>query len=127
MFRSQTDEQLAARHDPAPFERNGIRSDTAEHAYGEWKHAPRVECIPSRNNDPFPRQSHTYPDPDPAWNVARPPVNRVLVAFREVGHSALEYLNGMSVQTYVGAPQTTSDEIDHARRVLTKLKGVYDA
>lgn len=133
MFRSQTDEQLAAKHDPAPYDKNGIRSWTNEHAYGEWVFSPRVECIPSR--DPFPYQGPTGSyHANPGWlgeerltfaprpEFARPPVNRILKAFRTDNRE--RYTLSERAQLWLDTTTIgdfTPAEIDHARKVLTRL------
>lgn len=108
MFRSLTDAQLAARHD-----------------------------LPSRNytctctdEEMDARTSDVCPE------FARPPVNPILVALREweiEPWCALQTLNGYSftydhIDDWCDAwePTTTPAEIEHARKVLTRLAALAE-
>lgn len=88
-----------------------------------------------RNNDPFPRQSHTWPEPDPAWNITQHNApNPVLIEFREVvyglprgrkdayRHEVEWWLRCLAEPASL-APgyRWTFAQIEHARRVLTRL------
>lgn len=151
IFRSQTDEQLAARWDDAPFITDFGRTNMP---IGPREYAPRVECIPSRDRDPFVRTYNgafarhvsaeyaaqtprrytngfneivvTRYSPRPEF--ARPPVNPILVDFREhlgVATLWLEWLDGGFVLEPDGnldaLAESTPAEIEHARKVLTRL------
>jgi hypothetical protein len=149
-FRSQTDEQLAAKWDPYPWLDKQTKS---RYSYPgarissnkPWTFAPRVECIPSR--DPLPYVDNELPSLrlpvgnlgmshfDPRPEYARPPVNRVLVEVRgALANPPTErklyrssvialYLRWLSQVDYDNAADdpATSDEIEHARKVLTRL------
>ena len=132
-MRSLTDEALAARHDPQPFERDGERADEA-HAqpdfepgpFGKmieasrWTFAPRVEMIPGR----------LIWDRD-AENVApgRPPVNPILRIFRVYvatsDLNAAAYAADWLERDLLGRDSIlvgmAAEEIDHARKVLSRL------
>lgn len=149
MFRSLTDEQLAAKHDKRAWRgANGWRflgMPEADEPGVKWPvvFAPRVECIPSRDPRPWHgmtghghwyRSAHRVQGQtfDPRPEYARPPVNRVLAQLRENAvlnetpvedvdiWSALEDTAGdpESAAAYCGV---TVAEIDHARKVLTRL------
>ncbi len=138
-FRSQTDEQLAARWNKEPWvSPNGIRYPYP--ANDTYALAPRVERIPSYYGTTYVDYLHDhdtgYGPPldfdDWAEWVGMPPVNRVLVAFRDALSSG-EYEAVTLTANWVGLIATqggifevecedaTPAEIDHARRVLTRL------
>lgn len=159
MFRSQTDEQLAAKCDPMPTVRHsdGKRGGwdmmpnllPGEHgAFGQLEKLefrPRVECIPSRDPEPYLR---TYNGGSPkritaeyaaqtearyknnfgeiVWTqwaprpeFARPPVNRVLTEVRVDRGSLAAELALLDNPDYTR--NFTPAEINHARKALTRL------
>jgi len=162
MFRSQTDEQLAARHDPEPWiagdngwsDRFAIEADALEvdsrHPAAIFE--PRVECIPSRDPLPYtgwntnrrtkrPEQHDRPNNWAPRPEFARPPVNRILEAYRayldahRIDTYAEYWLFGIaSFDTFGGFREWSNEdhnfhalatathaEIEHARKVLARL------
>lgn len=156
MFRSQTDAQLAAKHDLEPYvTANGTRLSAENYdrlpqpgGAATYTLHPRVECIPSRDYEPWlnPRngdRAHIRRDgwtwaPRPEY--ARPPVNRILAAFREyraiavwdrTSDTAMDWrdydkaaprLEAKSFRLYWGVRKNaTPAEVDHARKVFTRL------
>lgn len=135
MFRSQTDEQLAARWDSSPWDLMGARFRGGIPELG-YVFAPRVECIPSRDPRPF-RDTITWtryaaqngavwpfnwafaPRPE----FARPPVNMFLSSLRRVlsdGAITPQKVVEMYLETLDDHP-ATRDDVKHARKVLTRL------
>lgn len=134
MFRSQTDEQLAAWWDKEPWacyqvvtrdggktwERVEVQRHAEEHE-GDVHFVPRVECIPSRIV-----MSGTW-----ALGMERPPVNPILVAFRnDVNKSGRDTALIQYLAIYARGPQRVGERLrfffgeeatDHARKVLTRL------
>ena len=151
-FRSQTDEQLSARHDPEPYSaHDGSR---AAHAHGfptailtfGVKFDPRPEYIPSRDSAPWAGESEEgapmrYEDErvgDSIWSprpeFARPPVNRILTAFREsveywgMNEAIRRYLgtfDAIEAGRLFGGPNSGDpSQRAHARKVLARLAAV---
>lgn len=132
MFRSQTDEQLAARWDDEPWV-NSAGGQRANEQINEWyEFAPRIECIPSRDPKPYGcDEGHgechrsRIPNPGFSWaprpEFARPPVNGILVAFRHPRAATIwQFLAGLN-QPEIWWPEMTPVEIVHARKVLERL------
>lgn len=90
--------------DPEPWAFQGVRASVRPS--GDWRWAPRRE----------------------QFDV---PVNRVLEAFRGIEAdepgSAAYYLDSMRQNAPLFHRDFTTEEIDHARRVLSKLANVYGA
>jgi len=153
-FRSQTDEQLAARWDTEPWRDLSTGNRAAKPPspilaiVGKWEFAPRVECIPSRDPEPFVR---TYNGTEPKrvtpeyasqtkrryensfgeivvtqWHprpeYARPPVNRVLTKARGWMKDGITTSYGSALwKVNNGGASGTVDEYNHARKVLERL------
>lgn len=139
-FRSQTDMQLAARHDAAPWvDQYGTRWETGRtDPLSSLK--PRVECIPSR--DPLPWQvlgdgwqesiahpseneSRYLPIFEPRPEYARPPVNQLLTAARAAfkeGATAVDVLEDLDGYQ-IGYPGAThlDDYFDTPARESLRL------
>lgn len=138
MFRSQTDEQLAAKHDPKPTFRQGSRMDSP------LRYAPRIDTVPSKDPLPWITKQGNHTDRyrfsenvnnvlefDPRPEFARPPVNRMLFDFRwmhvnqnhntTVSRRAVAWLDSFTGFT----KSYTPEELAHARKVLTRLSNLY--
>lgn len=143
-MRSQTDEQLAARWDDAPWELPETKGRARTRRAAAYEFAPRIECIPSR--DPLPyvdpatgnqldagaAQTERYYGRVMEWaprpEFARPPVNLVLVHFRAQLSPVIPlrlhvrgFLNGI---TRLVSEGFSIAEIEHARKVLMRLARV---
>lgn len=124
--------------DPEPYVANGNRYPVERHrAFGVAKFDPRPEFNVTRDQAPWRepgRHGGRYAEKfgnDDIWNP-RPefdhPVNRILVEFRQGRFASLdwflhEYCHDTDFWVWDGtdAENPTPDEIDHARRVLTRL------
>jgi hypothetical protein len=143
-MRSQTDEMLAARWDPEPFvDRDGNHTRfVSERREGEDDFvsnvlAPRPEYIPSRyitEIDILRMDIGDNPHPDDyvmeredlaeyeAWK--RPPVNPILVEYREDSYPELHRYPAVWLADLIeqrGPRAFTPEQVDHARKVLTRL------
>lgn len=147
-IRSTSDAYLLEHYgyDKEPWENvNGIRSAIRGSAYG-WTFDPRPSCIPSPDPlswirpwdyvNPVERKSvrvFTFQmfkprrwgefEPDP--NFTRTETNPILSAFRESGASDIqEWLDSDLEWLAAGC---TPEQVESARRVLTKLRDVLEA
>ena len=127
-FRSQTDEMLAARFDPEPHvsQIDGSRY-AAVNGPMVTVFDPRPEFIPARSTEtrPYWVEPHAWAwmgDADREALVGRPEPNPILVAFREEGDDGWESVYPYVVMDLDEPPfDATPEQIDHARRVLSKL------
>jgi hypothetical protein len=153
MIRSTTDEMLAARFDPEPYvDATGRRyAHPSEFAVGTLD--PRPEFIPSRDPEPWVdpdfygspyRIARVFSGTTPGvwrWSprpeYARPEPNPILVDFRAnetrqaTGTAKLARLwlsvlsDGRDWERHTGNRATSPTQIEHARKVLTRLVNVY--
>jgi hypothetical protein len=131
MMRSQTDEQLAARWDKEPYVSNGRRFATHDEALTDaWHNGnhgiyfdPRPECIPSRWRTEVTSDGYG-PNGYPRVRIPRPPVNPILVEYREDSYPELHRYPAVWLADLIeqrGPRAFTPEQIDHARKVLTRL------
>lgn len=140
MFRSQTDEQLAARWDQEPWRNvdTGERSDNGNpdgRIGTRYTFDPRPECIPQRPQRHSDDSDFESDLTEPEWReaglplIARPPVNPILVNLRAdlgfdstVSELANEYLDEAEGRfDNRWEDDFTPEQIDHAHKVLTRL------
>lgn len=146
MMRSMTDTQLQAKYgyDEEPYVVDGMRSSTLKtvdmgRAYpvrSGW-YNPRPECIPSRDvpgmidavrcDDGTWDQVELYEGAfEDAGDTSRPPVNPILSAYREyvdafADDDRFEARARAEECTVNGSAIGTTKEVEHARKVLTRL------
>lgn len=154
-FRSLSDEQLAAKHDPTPWCHDDGEGRTLRYASitetptinGSW-HDPRVECIPSRDSTTYADYLRDFdPSPQEPWegysapldfdewaeSVGMPPVNPILVTFRHHYEHSDDWIE--NVETWITMTERTKgyfnpewrdvEAREHARKVLTRLAVVF--
>lgn len=145
IFRSTTDEMLAARFDPEPW----VDPDGTRHVTGGWSsaYAPRPEFIPSRDPEPYISTRGTRTsmalEGDKFWRwsprpeYARSEPNPILADFRnsvkgDAASLARNWLGLMEEdpdmsEYVVWAPirNPLPEHIEHARKVLTRLVSIY--
>lgn len=127
--------------DPEPYTYDGFRATRAvAESQARWsavEHVPRPEFEPTRDPKPYewngyrytPEQRNTFPGQPCNWSPRREqfdtPVNPILVAFRRDQSEEGGQRHVLSWAEWLEYPTTlnryTPEQIDHARRVLTRL------